>query len=104
MNKSLRFHISISVDDYAASVADYSKRLGCVPDTEIKGRYARWRTELLNFTISCKAGQKGGAVRHIGFEDSAAKGFSESADVNGIVWESFSIESQDTEIKGKFGK
>ena len=99
-----RFHISISVDDYDASVADYSKRLGCTPDKEVKGRYARWRTDLLNFTISCKADQKGGHVRHVGFEDEAAKSFSESVDVNGIVWESFTIEAQDAEIKEKFGE
>jgi catechol 2,3-dioxygenase-like lactoylglutathione lyase family enzyme len=97
-----RFHISIAVDDYDASVADYTKRLGCAPDKQIKGRYARWRTELLNFTISCKLDQAGGVIRHIGFEDDDAPGFSEHTDANRITWEYFSKEAQDEEIETRF--
>lgn len=99
-----RFHISIAVTDYDASVADYTKRLGCAPDKQVKGRYARWRTDLLNFTVSCKPGQEGGAVRHIGFEDPDATIFSEATDANGIVWEHFSKDAQDAEIEEKFVK
>ncbi len=97
-----RFHISISTDNFAASLADYSRRLGCQPCVVAEGRYALWRTELLNFTISCKAGQLPGVVRHIGFEDEAEKGFREERDANGITWEYFSKEAQDEETKVKF--
>lgn len=98
-----RFHISIAVDDFAASVADYSKRLGADPCVVAEDRYALWRTDILNFSISKKPGQQAGIVRHIGFEDNAAKEFSESTDVNGITWEYFSKEAQEKEIREKFG-
>lgn len=97
-----RFHISIAVTDFAASVADYSKRLGATPSIVSEGRYALWRTELLNFTISCKPGQAGGVVRHIGFEDEAEKTFREEKDANGITWEYFSKQTQEKEIEEKF--
>jgi hypothetical protein len=97
-----RFHISIATDDYAASIVDYSRRLGCAPNVEVSGRYARWQTDLLNFTISCKPGQKGRTIRHIGFEDDAVKSFREEKDVNGLIWEYFSERSQATEIEEKF--
>lgn len=101
---SKKFHISISTEDYDASVKEYSQRLGCTPNKEVKGRYARWRTALLNFTISCKPGQKGGIVRHIGFEDDAAEVFSENMDANGITWERFSLKQQDDEIEERIIK
>ena len=97
-----RFHISISVTDFPASVAEYSKRLGVSPCTVAEGRYALWCTDLLNFSISCKPDQKAGMVRHIGFEDDAEKVFREEKDVNGITWEYFSFEVQQEEIKEKF--
>ena len=55
-----KFHISLSTEHFDASVTEYTKRLGCAPDKVVTGRYARWRTDLLNFTLSCKPGQKGG--------------------------------------------
>jgi catechol 2,3-dioxygenase-like lactoylglutathione lyase family enzyme len=97
-----RFHISISTENFSASIQDYTRRLGAEPSVVEEGRYALWRTELLNFTISCKPGQKGGQVRHLGFEDDAAKGFSEEKDTNGITWESFSSKTQEKEIDEKF--
>lgn len=97
-----RFHISIAVADFAASLADYSRRLGCGPCTVQDGRYALWRTELLNFSISCKPGQQTGVVRHIGFEDDSLQGMREEQDVNGITWEYFSPEAQDEETRAKF--
>jgi hypothetical protein len=97
-----RFHISIAVDDFAASLADYSQRLNCAPCVVQDGRYALWRNGLLNFSISCKPGQQGGAVRHIGFEDDAEAGFREEKDVNGITWEYFTGEAQQQEIAEKF--
>ncbi|MFW0777911.1 MAG: hypothetical protein ACN2B6_09375 [Rickettsiales bacterium] len=97
-----RVHISISTTDYEASLAEYTKRLGAAPDITVEGRYARWRTEHLNFTLSRKAGQEGGKIRHIGIEDSEQKGFDREYDVNGIEWEYFSKEDQDAEIKARF--
>src|SRR5262249_9542673 len=97
------FHISIAADDYAASVADYSRRLGCRPCVEKVGRYALWRTDILNFSISCKPDQKSGVVRHIGFEDNAIENFSEEKDANRIIWEYFDKAAQEKEIKEKFG-
>ncbi len=96
-----RFHISISVGDYAAAVAEYSARLGCEPCVTKQGRYALWRTELLNFSISHKAEQPAGMVRHIGFEDNAESGFREEKDGVGIIWEYFSAEAQAKEIEDK---
>jgi hypothetical protein len=97
-----RFHISIAVSDYAAAVADYSKRLGVGPCVFLEGRYALWRTELLNFSISCKEGQVAGVVRHIGFEDAEEAGFREETDSAGIIWEYFTEETQMQEIHDKF--
>lgn len=97
-----RFHISISVDDFAAAVSDYSKRLNCEPCVVQAGRYAQWRTDLLNFTISCKPGEKAGRVRHIGFEDSSVKGMREEVDTAGITWEYFHPEAQEQEVRSKF--
>jgi len=94
-----RFHISVSTADFEASVRDYTARLGAPPDVSIPGRYARWRTDLLNFTVSCKPGQPGGIIRHIGFEDEALSNFREEQDVNGITWEYFDEPSQGHEIE-----
>jgi len=98
-----RFHISISVEDFPAAIADYTKRLGATPCVVKENRYALWRTELLNFSISCKPDQPAGLVRHIGFEDSEETGFREEKDNVGIVWEYFSAEAQQKEIEEKIG-
>src|ERR1700723_1030668 len=97
-----RFHISISVTDFAAAVPDYSKRLEAKPCVIKDGRYALWRTDLLNFSISCKPDQAAGRVRHIGFEDDSVTGFREETDSVGITWEYFSKEAQQKEIGEKF--
>ena len=97
-----RFHISISVSDFTVSVADYSQRLGTYPCAVKDGRYALWRTDLLNFSISCKPGQPAGSIRHIGFEDDAEKDFHEEKDTVGITWEYFSYTTQQKEIEEKF--
>jgi hypothetical protein len=97
-----RFHISIAVADFSASVNDYSKRLECKPCVIQDGRYALWRTDILNFSISCKPDETSGRVRHIGFEDDRAKGFAEEKDVNGLTWEYFNRAGQESEIDDKF--
>jgi hypothetical protein len=91
------------VADFDAALTEYSSRLGTTPDAVVTGRYARWRTDLLNFTISCKPGQPGGIVRHIGFEDDREPRFREEKDGRGITWEYFSLSQQDHEIEERIG-
>ena len=96
-----RFHISISVQDFAAAIADYTARLGTTACVVKEGRYALWRTDILNLSISCKPYQPAGIIRHIGFEDDAEATFREETDCVGIVWEYFSKEAQQKEIDEK---
>lgn len=98
-----RFHISLAVADLTTSVKDYSKRLGADPVVVVPNRYALWRTDLLNFSISQKPGEIPGTLRHVGFEDSSLTDFTENQDCNGITWEYFTAQAQDEEIKEKFG-
>lgn len=93
-----KLHLAISTDDIAASVADYSARLGCEPALVIEGAYALWRTESLNLSIRQGAGVAPGQVRHLGWEDNQAKAFTAETDVNGITWERFAAQHQAEEI------
>jgi len=97
-----RFHIALAVGDLRDSIADYSARLGQRPNVVVEGKYAMWRTELLNFSINQNA-ERAGQLRHIGFEDDGAEGFSSTADVNGIEWELFSAQAQDERIVEMYG-
>ncbi|MEO7034222.1 MAG: hypothetical protein ABI548_10045 [Polyangiaceae bacterium] len=97
-----RFHIALAVRDLQASIIDYSQRLGQEPTTVVEGKYAMWRTELLNFSIN-EMTERAGQLRHVGFEDDAAQGFSSTRDVNGIEWESFSQKEQDERIITTYG-
>ncbi|GLQ86708.1 VOC family protein [Dyella flagellata] len=97
-----RFHIALAVGDLGASIADYSVRLGRQPAVVVEGKYAMWRTELLNFSINQNA-ERAGQLRHIGFEDDSAKDFTSTADVNGIEWELFSSHAQDERIVQMYG-
>jgi hypothetical protein len=91
-----RVHIAIGVEDFDASITDYSRRLASGPVVVAQGEYALWRTEVLNLSIRKMDGV--GVVRHIGFEDDTALGFSSLVDGNGIMWELFSPDSQIAEI------
>ncbi|WP_266170858.1 hypothetical protein [Dyella subtropica] len=97
-----RFHIALSVRDLDASIADYNARLGQAPSAVVRGKYAMWRTDLLNFSIN-QSPERAGQLRHIGFEDDAAHGFSSSPDVNGLEWEHFSAAEQDVRIMQVYG-
>lgn len=97
-----RFHIALAVADLDASIADYSRRLEQAPSAVVPGQYAMWRTELLNFSIN-ENPAKAGELRHVGFEDDAAEGYSSSVDVNGIQWERFSAAEQDNRIVSAYG-
>lgn len=97
-----RFHIALAVCDLDESIADYSTRLGQVPSAVVPGKYAMWRTALLNFSINQQP-QHAGQLRHIGFEDDSAQGFTSTPDVNDIEWELFSAKEQDARIVEMYG-
>ncbi|MEQ8352947.1 MAG: hypothetical protein RH862_15775 [Leptospiraceae bacterium] len=95
-----RFHIALSTSDIDESVKDYTKRLGAEPVSVIAGEYALWRTESLNVSIRQDPSTPSGALRHLGWEDPEATGFSAEKDCNGILWERFSASHQEEEIRG----
>jgi len=97
-----RFHIAIAVRDLQASIEDYSRRLGQPATIVVAGKYAMWRTSLLNFSIN-QTPERAGQLRHVGFEDDRAAGFTCSRDVNGIDWELFSPDAQDKKIVEMYG-
>ena len=97
-----RFHIALAVKDLDASIDDYSRRLGQAPQAVVLGKYAMWRTEQLNFSIKHQP-EVAGQLRHVGFEDDDAPGFSSEADVNGVPWERFSAIAQDVQIISTYG-
>lgn len=97
-----RIHIALAVGDLAASIADYSRRIGAEPAVIVAGKYAMWRTEQMNFSIN-EMPERAGQLRHLGFEDEAASGFSSEHDVNGIEWELFSPAAQDAKIREFYG-
>ena len=94
-----KFHIAIATQNIEATVRDYSLRLGEKPVLVIAGEYALWRTKCLNISIRKADGSNPGELRHLGWEDSEAKEFSEEKDVNGVLWERFSGSMQADEIK-----
>jgi hypothetical protein len=97
-----RFHIALAVADLGQSIHDYSQRLGAKPTAVVTGKYAMWRTDQLNFSIN-QMPDRAGQLRHLGFEDEAAAGFSSDHDVNGIEWERFSPTAQDEKIVEIYG-
>lgn len=97
-----RFHIALAVADLAASIRDYSQRLGAAPAVVIAGKYAMWRTDQLNFSIS-ELPHRAGQLRHLGFEDADAGDLIVERDVNGIEWERFSPTAQNNKIHEMYG-
>ena len=97
-----RFHIAIAVRDLEESITDYNARFNQQPAAVVPGKYAMWRTDLLNFSIN-QMPEKTGQLRHVGFEDDAVTGYSSTIDANGIEWESFSQQEQDQRIVAAYG-
>lgn len=93
-----KLHIAISTNRIEETVSDYSIRLGAEPCSYIRNEYALWRTEALNVSIRQDPMCPPGELRHLGWEDDSASGFSQDTDVNGIVWERFSAQQQADEI------
>ncbi|MCK8516453.1 hypothetical protein M0534_08960 [Methylonatrum kenyense] len=96
-----RFHLALAVTDVAATIPDYSRRLGAAPTVVVPGRYALWRTATLNLSIRQIHGE-GGVVRHLGWEDPQATTLSVEHDINGLIWEQFSAEDQAREIRANW--
>jgi hypothetical protein len=96
-NQTRRFHLALSVADVDATLADFSRRLGCEPCVVVAGEYALWRTATLNVSI-----RRGDAMtlRHLVWEDDAAPRFEREADITGLVWEHPSARQQMEEIRG----
>lgn len=94
-----RIHIAISTTNIQASVAEYTKRLGAKPVAYIANEYALWRTNEVNLSIRKDRKVAPGTLRHLGFEDPDATGFSAEKDGNGILWERFNAQAQDAEIE-----
>ena len=97
-----RIHIALAVANVAETVPDYSARIGKEPTVLVTGKYVMWRTDQMNFSIN-EIPDHAGQLRHMGFEDDAAEGFSSDIDVNGIMWELFSPEAQDDKIVEMYG-
>lgn len=98
-----RIHIALAVANIAESVEDYSGRIGARPVVVVTGKYAMWRTDQMNFSIN-EISERAGQLRHMGFEDDTAPGFSSDTDVNGIMWELFSPTAQDEKIVQIYGE
>jgi catechol 2,3-dioxygenase-like lactoylglutathione lyase family enzyme len=98
-----RVHVALAVNDLEATIHDYSQRLGAEPVTIVAGRYALWRTPEVNLSVNCDVGA-GERLRHLGFEDDEVTTKSESIDVNGLMWESFSSHWQDEGIVRLYGR
>ncbi len=96
-----RFHLALAVADVAATIPDYSRRLGAEPTVVVPGRYALWRTPALNLSIRQMHGE-GCAVRHLGWEDPKATTLSVEHDINGLIWERFSAQDQAREIRANW--
>ena len=92
-----KFHIAVAVNDIEATVQEYSRRLGSPPTLVVANEYALWRTETLNFSIR-KTQDAPGVVRHVGWEDPGATGFTRETDANGLLWERFTEQDQQEEI------
>ncbi len=97
-----RIHIALAVGSISESVKDYTARIGAEPTVVVDGKYAMWRTEQMNFSIN-EIPARAGQLRHLGFEDEDATGFSMDHDVNNIMWELFSPSAQDEKIIEIYG-
>jgi len=93
-----KLHIALATNDLRATIDDYSARLGTPPCSVVHGEYALWRTASLNLSVRLDPDSEPGTLRHLGWEDSSARAFTEETDVNGITWEHFSAAQQAEEI------
>jgi catechol 2,3-dioxygenase-like lactoylglutathione lyase family enzyme len=93
-----RLHLAIATHDIAATVQDYTQRLGAAPVVVVPGDYALWRTETLNFSVRQDSTCEPGTLRHLGWEDDEAPTLTTDTDCNGLLWEHFAAHHQAAEI------
>lgn len=93
-----RFHLAIATHNLAATITDYTNRLGCAPCVVVPDIYALWRTDTLNVSVRQDVQCRPGELRHLGWEDPTARAFTADTDCNGIVWERFAAAQQAAEI------
>ena len=93
-----KIHLALATNSIEESIEDYTSRLGADPVVVVPNQYALWRTEEINLSIRKDDSCRPGELRHLGFEDSEVRAFTQTEDVNGVVWESFCAELQDQEI------
>ena len=96
-----RFHVALAVRDFGEALGEYTTRLGSEPCCTVDGRYALWRTDHVNLSISVDP-ERAGALRHVGFEDPSAPRMAMETDPNGFLWERFSEAQQDEEIRNRW--
>ena len=94
-----KLHVAIATNNIAASIQDYTVRLGSAPCVVVDNEYALWRTETVNMSVRQDSSSTPGELRHLGWEDPEALEFALSTDVNNIVWEHFSADQQAVEIE-----
>jgi len=93
-----RLHLAIATHDIAATVQDYTQRLGAEPVVVVPGNYALWRTKTLNFSVRQDSTCEPGTLRHLGWEDDEAPTLTTDIDCNGLLWEHFAAPHQAAEI------
>lgn len=92
-----KLHIALAVKNLTTAVAEYTQRLGCEPVAIAKNRYALWRADISNLSIT-QDSKIAGTIRHIGFETQDIVGMVCEYDADGIEWEYFTAEQQRLEI------
>lgn len=90
-------HIALAVKNLDEAIADYTQRLGANPVSTAKERYALWRTDQVNLSIT-QDPDAAGQLRHLGFEDSDAPAMTSDYDSNGLMWECFTAQQQRQDI------
>lgn len=90
-------HVALSVANLDAAIAETQDRLGFAPCVIVPNTYALFRSKMVNLSLSQKP-EEAGRLRHLGFEDPEAPGFSLDTDGEGFLWERFTAEQQAQEI------
>ena len=92
-----KLHIALAVRNLETAFAEYNQRSNCPPVAIASNRYALWRTDILNLSITQNS-KKAGTLRHLGYEDSEVVEMFSEYDEDGIEWEYFTAQQQRQEI------
>ena len=99
MTEQRKIHIALSVASLDTVIDEYTQKLGISPEVVVANEYALWRSETVNLSIRVDKSVPAGSLRHLGFEDPEAEGFTSSTDSCGILWERFREQDQKNEIE-----